>query len=204
MEQLDTANNIAILCGTAPQPPKFSHTGGAEDYVTFPLEIERLSGAVDRINIVARAAAAEKLEFVGSPRLYIVGEVRSFNNKSGEGSRLVITVFARELRYAEAADENSVHLRGALCKPPTLRRTPMGRLICDVMLAVNRRYGRSDYLPCIAWGRIAQELSARTVGDVIEIDGRIQSRGYIKTTPDGSEERTAYEVSVISLTGEGA
>ncbi|MDR1329661.1 MAG: single-stranded DNA-binding protein [Oscillospiraceae bacterium] len=196
---MEFVNNIAVLCGCAAEPPKYSHTGGSEDYVTFPLEVERLSGAFDRINVVARASMLKSLELTGATRLYVEGEVRSFNNKSGEGSRLVVTVFARELRFSDGPDENSVRLRGVLCKPPTLRRTPMGRQICDIMLAVNRRYGRSDYLPCIAWGRVAQELSERSVGDGVSLNGRIQSRGYIKATPDGSEERTAYEVSVISL-----
>jgi primosomal replication protein N len=200
--EMETANNIAMLCGTAAQAPTFSHAGGSERYFTFPIEIERLSGAIDRINVVARDSLTETIDFSGSPRLYISGEVRSFNNRSGEGSRLVITVFARELRAAEDADdanENSVRLRGVICKPPTLRRTPMGRQICDIMLAVNRRYGRSDYIPCIAWGKAAQELSERRVGDGVTLSGRLQSRAYIKATPDGSEERTAYEVSVISL-----
>ncbi|NLB29807.1 MAG: single-stranded DNA-binding protein, partial [Clostridiales bacterium] len=88
---------------------------------------------------------------------------------------------------------------GVICKPPMLRRTPLGRLICDIMLAVNRRYGRSDYLPCIAWGRVAQEIAGRNVGDGVCLLGRIQSRHYIKVTDDGAEERTAFEISIISL-----
>jgi primosomal replication protein N len=182
--------------------PKFSHTGGAESYMTFPMETERLSGSVDRINIVCRQSQLAALEISGQTRLLVTGEVRSFNNKSGEGSRLVITVLAKELRFADDDDMNSVKLSGVICKPPTLRKTPMGRQICDVMLAVNRRYGRSDYLPCIAWGRMAQDMSERAVGDSVTLTGRIQSRKYIKTTPEGTEERTAYEVSVISLEGD--
>lgn len=201
MWKLELENNIAALCGSAALPPKFSHTGGSENYYTFPLDIKRLSGTFDRINIVARHSLAGKLDFdfAGALRLRVTGEVRSFNNKSGEGSRLIITAFARDMAASDCPDENSVHLRGVICKPPTFRRTPMGRQICDIMLAVNRRYGRSDYIPCIAWGNIAQELSGRAVGDGVALNGRLQSRAYIKATPDGPQERTAYEVSVISL-----
>lgn len=190
-----------MLCGTVAEPPVLSHTSGEnnERYVTFPLEIERLSGALDRINIVARETDVAALELTGEPRLTVMGEVRSFNNKSGQGSRLVITVFAKAMEFTDAPDANSVELIGALCKEPTLRKTPMGRQICDVILAVNRRYGRSDYLPCIAWGRTAQELAECSVGDTVALTGRLQSRKYIKTTQDYSEERTAYEISIVTL-----
>ena len=181
--------------------------------MTFPIEIERLSGKSDIINIITREETLSGIDIIRGKRIYLTGEVRSFNNKGGTGSRLVITVFAKEIEPSgsvnsgtcaltppyDDADHNFITLHGILCKPPTLRRTPLGRLICDILLAVNRRYGRSDYLPCIAWGRTAQELSSRDVGDSVCLLGRLQSRRYIKTTDDGSEERTAYEVSVISL-----
>ena len=192
--------NSVTLCGSVAEAPAFSHVGGGENYMTFPMEIERLSGALDRINIVAREADLESLPADGGQRLRVEGELRSFNNKGGTGSRLVITVFARTLSFTdEDADVNDVRLSGVICKPPTLRKTPMGRQICDIMLAVNRRYGRSDYLPCIAWGRCALDLSARNVGDSVDLIWRIQSRKYIKNTESGAEERTAFEVSVISL-----
>jgi primosomal replication protein N len=192
---------MVTLCGIIAGQPRFSHMGGAEKYITFPLEVARLSGAVDCLNIVARETELARQSLGERARLRVLGEVRSFNNKRGEGSRLVITILARELYAAddEDEDENHVRLDGALCKAPTLRKTPMGRQICDIMLAVNRKYGRSDYLPCIAWGQCAQQLSARKVGDRVALIGRIQSRKYIKTTDDGLVERTAFEVSVISL-----
>ena len=199
---MDSVNNIAILCGSLAGAPRFSHIGGAQNYMTFPLEIERLSGACDTINIIARERLLQSLPLSEQKTLRINGEVRSFNNRGGVGSRLVITVFATEMTFTDEVDSNTVRLRGAICKPPTLRRTPMGRLICDVMLAVNRRYGRSDYLPCIAWGRVAQELSTREVGDCVSLLGRLQSRSYIKVTEDGAQERTAFEVSIISLSCE--
>ena len=202
---MESVNNSAVMCGTVAEAPRFSHTSGdsGDRYVTFPMEIERLSGALDRINVVAREADIARLELTGQPRLSVAGEIRSFNNKSGQGNRLVITVFAKELAFTDEQDSNSVRLSGMLCKEPTLRKTPMGRQICDIILAVNRRYGRSDYLPCIAWGRTAQELSTRTTGEPVSLMGRIQSRKYIKATPDGAEERTAFEISVITLNHEG-
>jgi primosomal replication protein N len=190
--------NAVRLCGAGAETPSFSHVGGAERYFTFPLEVERLSGAVDRINVVAREELLN-LALTGEGRLCVEGELRSFNNKRGGGSRLVITVLAQQLYFTEEEDVNQVLLTGVICKPPTFRKTPMGRQICDLMLAVNRRYGRSDYLPCIAWGRLAEELSRRGVGDAVSLEGRIQSRKYIKTENGESTERTAFEVSIISL-----
>ena len=196
---MESVNNIAILHGMVTEPPRFSHMGGTDKYMTFPLKIGRLSGKCDLINIIAREDMLTGHEITEKKRLYITGEVRSFNNKTGEGSRLVITVFAKEIECSDDDSLNSIVLRGVICKPPTLRRTPMGRLICDIMLAVNRRYGRSDYLPCIAWGRVAQVLAERNVGDDVCLLGRMQSRHYIKATETGPEERTAYEISIISL-----
>ena len=133
------------------------------------------------------------------PRVCVEGEVRTFNNRSGEWPRLVISVFARTLAPTEEADENRVRLRGALCKSPNLRTTPMGREICDLILAVNRRYGRSDYLPCICWGSKAREAALWEVGTRLLLEGRIQSRRYSKLTENGSEERTAYEISAAQI-----
>ena len=127
------------------------------------------------------------------------GEVRTFNNRSGVGSRLVISVLARELVPEEGEDENRLILSGTLCKPPSLRSTPLGRTICDMILAVNRRYGRADYLPCIAWGSLAHLCGGMEVGGALALDGRLQSRTYTKNLGDRTEERTAFEVSVMNL-----
>ena len=126
-------------------------------------------------------------------------ELRSFNNRSGHGSRLVISTFAQSLEPCDGGHFNRILLSGVLCKQPTLRRTPLGRSICDMILAVNRRYGRADYLPCIAWGKVAAKIAEMQVGDRLTLEGRVQSRTYIKQTDAGSEERTAYEVSVMQL-----
>ena len=125
--------------------------------------------------------------------------MRSFNNRSGEGSRLLLYVYAQELLPAEDEDRNEIELAGTICRDPTWRRTPMGREICDLMLAVNRRYGRSDYLPCIAWGAAAREAALWQVGDTVSLNGRIQSRRYSKTVDGQTLEKTAYEVSVIGI-----
>ena len=195
---MEGMNNAVDLCGSVAGRPRFSHKGGNDNYYTFPLDIERLSGYVDTVNVIARQDLIENLEVDGSARLAVSGELRSFNNKRGEsGNRLVISVFAKELRFTEEEDRNIILLRGALCKKPNLRQTPMGRQICDMMLAVNRRYGRSDYLPCIAWGRMAEKAAQLEVGDQISLEGRLQSRKYIKTENGVSMERTAFEVSII-------
>jgi single-stranded DNA-binding protein len=192
-------NNAVELCGSIADKPRFSHMGGSENYFSFPLDIERLSGFVDTINIVVRQELLEKLEIEDSRHLAVMGELRSFNNKRGDGSRLVISVFAKEIAFSDDDEKNIVRLTGAVCKKPNLRKTPMGRQICDIMLAVNRRYGRSDYLPCIAWGRLAENTAELAVGDTISLEGRIQSRKYIKTENGASTERTAFEVSIVSI-----
>jgi len=193
-------NNIVELCGTTAEKPKFSHVGGGENYYIFPLKIERLSGAIDRVNIIAREDSLEDLEVDGSSRIVVTGELRSYNNKQGGGgNRLVITVLAKDLHTSDDEAKNIVRLTGVICKAPNLRKTPMGRQICDIMLAVNRRYGRSDYLPCIAWGRNAEIAGELCVGDSLSFEGRIQSRKYMKSENDTVVERTAFEVSIVTI-----
>ena len=191
-------NNSVELIGVLGGCPRFSHVSRDEVYDIFPLDIHRLSGAVDTINIMARRDLLAQVELTAAPKITVRGELRSFNNKTGLGSRLIITVFARTITLCDADDENQVDLRGVLCKAPTHRRTPMGREICDLMLAVGRRYGRSDYLPCIAWGQNAIEAGAWTVGTAVELNGRIQSRKYVKLENDIATEKTAFEVSIIT------
>ena len=196
---MEGMNNVVELCGSIADKPRFSHIGGSDNYFSFPLDIERLSGFVDTVNIIVRQDMLERLEIEDSRHLAVTGELRSFNNKRGDGSRLIISVFAKEMSFTDDEDKNSVSLTGAVCKKPNLRKTPMGRQICDIMLAVNRRYGRSDYLPCIAWGRLAESASEIKVGDTVALEGRIQSRKYIKTENGVMTERTAFEVSIVTL-----
>ena len=193
------SRNIAQLCGVIAAAPVFSHSGRGESFYTFPLEVARLSGATDKINIIVRDELMESVALNEAEKLCVKGELRSFNNKSGEGAKLVITVFAKELYLCDDEDLNEVHLVGTLCKKPNLRMTPMGRDICDLMLAVNRRYGRSDYLPCITWGLKARETAEWDTGTMVTLDGRIQSRSYVKIVGGDPVEKTAFEVSVTDI-----
>lgn len=189
-------NNYAKLCGVMAAGPVYSHSSRGQDFYSFPLEIQRLSGNTDTVNVILRREQLAALETEAAEKLCVVGQLRSFNNRRGEGAKLVITVFAKELFFCDEEDANLVRLSGTLCKAPNLRTTPMGRDICDLMLAVNRRYGRSDYLPCICWGVKAREAASWGVGTELKLEGRIQSRNYIKLTEDGPVEKTAFEVSV--------
>ena len=192
--------NRALLRGTAAAEPVVSHESHGVVYETFPLTVLRLSGSEDRINVLAPRPLLAEQPVTAGMALEVEGEVRSFNNKSGKGSRLVITLYAKALRPWEGEDENQLLLAGVLCKPPVLRRTPLGRDICDLMLAVNRRYGRADYLPVIAWGQLAVQASHLQVGDALGLEGRVQSRSYRKVLEDGTvQERVAYEVSAMHL-----
>ena len=193
------SRNTARLCGVIAAAPAFSHSGRGECFYTFPLEVARLSGATDKINIIVRDELMESIQLCEAEKICVVGELRSFNNKSGEGAKLVITVFAKELYLCDDDDLNEVRLIGTLCKKPNLRMTPMGRDICDLMLAVNRRYGRSDYLPCITWGLKAREAAEWDTGTMVTLKGRIQSRNYIKIVGGDPVEKTAFEVSVTDI-----
>ena len=190
--------NHIRLHGAVGEAPVYSHLNHGVEFYTFPLVVRRLSGAEDQVNVVA---PLELLECCGplerESELTVLGEVRTFNNRTGVGSRLVISAFARELRQEPGEDENRLELSGTLCKTPSLRATPLGRTICDMILAVNRRYGRADYLPCIAWGAIAQQTARLPVGSRLTVEGRVQSRGYTKTVDGVGQERTAYEVSIM-------
>ena len=201
MEEI-RCDNYAMLRGVVSEAPRFSHKSREECFYQFSLEVCRLSGTADTIHILARSTLLDALTPGSGSKLCVVGELRSFNNKSGVGPRLVITVFARELWFDDGEDENVIELRGVLCRQPNLRVTPMGREICDLMLAVRRRYGRSDYLPCIAWGNCARAADRWDVGTAVRLNGRIQSRAYLKTENGETVEKTAYEVSVIHIAPE--
>lgn len=192
--------NTVELCGALAAAPRFSHLSRGERFFIFPVETRRLSGAVDTINVVSREALLAALRIEEAERLCVQGELRSFNNRRSEGPKLVITVFARALSLAGGGEDvNAITLRGALCKQPVLRVTPMGRDICDLMVAVNRRCGRSDYLPCICWGARARTAALFDVGDGVELTGRVQSRQYIKLIDGEPVEKTAYEVSASEI-----
>lgn len=196
----DWNENKARLVGEAVGAPEYSHTNHGEDYFRFPLKSCRLSGAADQVNVLISRALLEETPVQNGDRLIVEGEVRSFNNRTGIGSKLVITLFARSaIPAGEEPDDNRLFLAGVLCKEPNYRRTPLGREICDLMLAVNRRYGRADYLPCISWGILAQRSARLRVGDGIRLEGRLQSRSYTKLTEAGQVQRVAFEVSIMTM-----
>lgn len=193
------AANRAELCGTVVSPPRYSHDSRGIRFFTFPLETRRLSGTSDTLNIILRESMLDPDLIRDGGRVRVVGELRSFNNRSGVGNRLILTIFARDLLPGDGEDENHIILTGTVCKAPTLRVTPMGREICDIILAVGRRYRRSDYIPVIAWGRQAQEVSESTVGTQLVVRGRLQSRAYTKVIDGESFERLAFEVSAADI-----
>lgn len=191
--------NHIILHGRVSRAAQVNHCNHEQIFWIFPLAVSRLSGVQDTLNVLVSQQELDSRRPQEGDEVTVMGEVRSFNNRSGQGSRLVITVLAQKLRWEQGEDDNRLTLTGALCKPPIYRRTPLGRDICDLMLAVNRRYGRSDYLPCIAWGSLAQRGGALPVGAKLTLEGRLQSRTYMKRLEDREEERTAFEVSVMSM-----
>ena len=188
--------NKIVLRGQAARAPVPSHRNHGVDYYLVPLRVPRLSGVDDMLNVVS----ADPALWTPGEWVSVAGEVRSYNNRTGTGSKLVITVLAREVAPSRLEEgENRLSLGGALCRWPTLRRTPLGREICDLLLAVNRPYGRADYLPCIAWGSLAAHCGALDVGDRLRLEGRLQSRQYHKLVDGEQVERTAFEVSVMNL-----
>jgi len=190
--------NEVLLEGVPLAQPEWSHDNHGARFFRFELQVPRLSGTADILPILLPEAMVPQVR--PGEALQVRGQLRSFNNRSGVGSKLVLTVYARELLPGTGEARNQILLAGALCKPPVFRRTPLGRNICDLMLAAPRRYGRADYLPVIAWGQLAVQASALQVGDGICLEGRVQSRIYHKVLEDGSvQDRTAYEVSVMRL-----
>ena len=199
MRQNSADINRILLHGQLGAAPIPSHVNHGVEFARFPLLVARLSEAEDKVNVVVPCTLIQGVPLTVGQELTVKGEVRTFNNRTGCGSRLIISAFARELQAEEGEDKNQLELSGTLCKPPSLRATPLGRTICDMILAVNRRYGRADYLPCIAWGSLAHRCGALEVGDRVRLSGRLQSRLYIKTVGGRTEERTAFEVSVMCL-----
>ncbi len=198
---MDSANNQLCLCGTIESVPQLDHEVFGEQFFRMDVSVPRLSGAHDILPVTI----SERLindQVVPGTCLCITGQLRSYNKVVGGSGRLLLTAFAqRLLAPSDAPNPNTVQLVGALCKPPAFRTTPFGREIADLMLAVNRAFGKSDYIPCIAWGRTARYASQLNVGDRLQVQGRFQSREYQKQMPDGTTlNRMAYEISLSRLT----
>ena len=193
-----SANHI-LLRGSLVSLPQFSHENHELRFFRFFLEVPRLSGAVDILPVIAEERVLNSFDLSEGEMLTVTGQIRSHNVRSEGRRHLNIFVFARSILCEDGEPINQVILEGPLCRQPSYRRTPLGREICDVMLAVPRAFRRADYLPCILWGRTAQEASLCQTSDRLLICGRLQSRIYTKVTPEGSQERTAYEISALTV-----
>lgn len=194
---MEHATNTITVRGSLQALPQFSHSNHGRKFYRFTLEVPRLSGAVDLLPIIAEECLVTALDPCAGEMLTVTGQVRSHNYRSDSGRHLLIFVFAASVTVEDGEPINDVYLEGPLCREPTYRRTPLGREICDAMLAVPRAFHRADYLPCILWGRTAHLISTCHTSDTIAIQGRLQSRVYTKMTPDGPEDRTAYEISAL-------
>lgn len=206
-------NNYLTLVGKVTGEKRFSHEIYGERFYVFNLEIPRLSGNSDIIPITVSERLIKEDTLQEGKKLLVKGQFRSYNSYENEKNRLILTVFAKDIMEVEDVEEdeenemvkkdtitNEVVLIGYICKKPIYRQTPFGREISDILLAVNRAYNKSDYIPCIAWGRNARFCQNLEVGSQVKIVGRVQSRMYEKKYEDGTvENRVAYEVSVGSL-----
>ncbi len=193
--------NSVFLRGVACQPPQPGHHAYGENFYTLSLKISRLSGTFDIVSVIISERLFPSRYIDEGDLLEICGEFRSKNMDIDGRRRLILYVFAQDVQICidEQSHENQIELCGFLCKPPVRRTTPLGREIADLMLAVNRRYGRSDYIPCLAWGRDAVFVQSLRQSDALHVVGRIQSRNYIKKLPDGEREMTAWEISCSQL-----
>lgn len=195
---MENTANRAELCGRFLTLPELSHENHGQKFYHFYLEVERLSGTADILRVVTPERTLFATDLEQGDMLFVRGQVRSYNEHTAEGHRLRVFVYADYTQCREGEPLNDISLTGSVCKSPVYRRTPLGREICDLMLAVPRGYRRTDYLPCITWGQTARLAAALTPGDQLELLGRLQSREYQKTTPNGIQTRTAYEISVQS------
>lgn len=210
MNTLYLDNNHITLVGKVTSEKKLSHEIYGEKFYVFNLSVPRLSGNYDSIPITISERLITEEGLPLESKMTVTGQFRSYNSYEGEKNRLVLTVFAKSVEFLEDQEAdipvgkdfitNEVVLDGYICRKPIYRKTPFGREIADVLLAVNRSYNKSDYIPCIAWGRNAKFCDTVAVGTEIKVVGRVQSRQYEKKHDDGTVEiRVAYEVSVGSL-----
>ena len=203
-------NNHIILLGKVTSEKRFTHEIYGEKFFVFDLSVPRLSGSADVIPVTISERLLTNQDIEIGNKLEIEGQFRSYNSYMPGRNKLVLTVFTKDIRFLENQEDeiiagkdvisNEVTLDGFLCKKPIYRKTPFGREIADILLAVNRGYNKSDYIPCIAWGRNARFCENMPVGTEVKIVGRVQSRAYEKKYEDGTvENKVAYEVSVSSL-----
>lgn len=209
-----TENNHLVLVGKITSERKFSHEIYGESFYIFNLEVPRLSDMTDIIPITISERLIDDDKMQIGAKIIVKGQFRSYNSYENEKNKLILTVFAKDIIFEEDMEKeeivseenkkvpvsNEVVLAGYICKKPIYRQTPFGREIADILLAVNRAYNKSDYIPSIAWGRTARFCQNLPTGTEVRIIGRVQSRKYEKKHEDGTvEEKVAYEVSISSL-----
>ena len=197
-------NNQVSMMGEIVSEFQFSHEVFGEGFYMVELAVNRLSNYSDYIPLMISERLIDTEQDYTGQLIRVSGQFRSYNRHEEKKNRLVLSVFVRELEFLDEIDENEktnqIFLDGYICKEPIYRKTPLGREIADVLLAVNRSYGKSDYIPCICWGRNARFASGFTVGSYIQIVGRVQSREYVKRIDEENvEHRVAYEVSVSKV-----
>lgn len=197
-------NNQVSIVGEIVSDFVFSHEVFGEGFYMVDVSVKRLSTSADRIPVMISERLIDVTQDYKGEFIQVTGQFRSYNRHEEKKNRLVLSVFAREVSFVEEEDDkiksNQIFLDGYICKPPIYRKTPLGREIADMLIAVNRPYGKSDYIPCISWGRNARFTSGFEVGGHVQVWGRIQSREYVKKLEgEVTERRTAYEVSVSKL-----
>ncbi len=197
-------NNQVTIMGVVDSEFRFSHEVFGEGFYMVDVLVKRLSSSDDRIPLMISERLIDVHQDYIGEYIMVTGQFRSYNQHDEKKNRLVLSVFVREVSFVEeeldGAKTNTILLDGYICKKPIYRKTPLGREIADLLLAVNRPYGKSDYIPCICWGRNARFASGFEVGEHVQVLGRIQSREYVKKLGETeTEKRTAYEVSVSKL-----
>ena len=199
-------NNRVCIIGEIVSEFTFSHEVFGEGFYIANVSVNRLSDMVDVIPLMISERLIDVTKDYRGMKIEVAGQFRSYNRHEGTKNKLVLSIFVRELRFIEdempeeQSKSNQIFLDGFVCKPPIYRKTPLGREIADILVAVNRPYGKSDYIPCIAWGRNARFAGGLEVGSHLQVSGRVQSREYTKKIgEDEVERRVAYEVSVSKI-----
>ena len=197
-------NNQVTMIGEIVSEFEFSHEVYGEGFYLVDISVSRLSDSVDYIPLMVSERLVDVSQSYIGETISVSGQFRSYNRHEEKKNRLILSVFVRELEFVDEIEDdiksNQIYLDGYICKEPIYRKTPLGREIADLLVAVNRSYGKSDYIPCICWGRNARYASSFEVGSHVEVYGRIQSREYIKKIgEEQTEKRVAYEVSVNKI-----
>ena len=197
-------NNQVTMIGEIVSEFEFSHEVYGEGFYLVDISVSRLSDSVDYITLMVSERLVDVTQSYIGETISVSGQFRSYNRHEEKKNRLILSVFVRELEFVDEIEDdiksNQIYLDGYICKEPIYRKTPLGREIADLLVAVNRSYGKSDYIPCICWGRNARYASSFEVGSHVEVYGRIQSREYIKKIgEEQTEKRVAYEVSVNKI-----